>query len=147
MRTDIHASAVLVGDKGVLITGPSGSGKSTLARRLLDFARIQGRFAALIGDDRIRIEATEGRIIASPHAKIEGMIEIRGVGLAETNFVRSAVLDLLVSCQTVIKTRLPDGEELKESVLGVLLPRIEVRPDDPEPVFIALGLGHLTVRH
>jgi HPr kinase/phosphorylase len=147
VRTDIHASAVLVGDKGVLITGPSGSGKSTLARRLLDFARIQGRFAALIGDDRIRIEATEGRIIASPHAKIEGMIEIRGVGLAETNFVRSAVLDLLVSCQTVIKTRLPDGEELKESVLGVLLPRIEVRPDDPEPVFIALGLGHLTVRH
>ncbi len=147
MRTDIHASAVLVGDKGVLITGPSGSGKSTLARRLLDFARIQGRFAALIGDDRIRIEATEGRIIASPHAKIEGMIEIRGVGLAETNFVRTAVLDLLVSCQTVIKTRLPDGEELKESVLGVLLPRIEVRPDDPEPVFIALGLGHLTVRH
>lgn len=147
MNADIHASAVLVGDKGVLITGPSGSGKSTLARRLLDFARTQGRFAALVGDDRIKIEAISGRIIASPHAKIAGILEIRGVGLAETNFVRTAAMDLLVSCQTVIKTRFPDGEELTDSVLGVLLPRIEVRPDDPEPVFIALGLGHLTVRH
>lgn len=147
MITDIHASAVLVGDKGVLIMGPSGSGKSTLARRLLDFSRSQGRFAALIGDDRIRIEPINGKIIASPHAKIEGLLEIRGVGLVETNFVRTAVLDLLVSSQTVINTRLPDGGDMTESVAGVLLPRIEVRPDDPEPVFIALGLGHLTVRH
>lgn len=146
MQTVLHASAVVIGDRGVLITGPSGAGKSTLARRLIDFARSHGRFAALVGDDRIRIDEAGGRILASPHAKIEGMIEIRGVGLATTNFIPQAVMDLLVSCETVIKTRLPDVGASTDVALGIPLPRIEVRPDDPEPVWIALGFGHMTVR-
>ena len=102
MKADLHASAVVIGDRGVLITGPSGAGKSTLARRLID--------------------------------------------LAATNFIPQAVMDLLVSCETVIKTRLPDVGSGTDTVLGIPLPRIEVRPDDPEPVWIALGFGHLTVR-
>ena len=146
MTRQIHASAVVIGDKGVLITGPSGAGKSTLARRLIDFAQIHGRFGALVGDDRLTIEAIRGRIIASPHEKIAGMLEIRGVGLASMNFVPSAAMDLLVSCQTVIDTRLPDEGDRAETLLGLSLPRIETRPDDPEPVFIALGFGHMTVR-
>lgn len=146
MTGHIHASAVVVGDKGVLITGPSGAGKSSLARRLIDFAQIHGRFGALIGDDRLNIEAIGGRIIASPHPKIEGMLEIRGVGLVSMNFLPSAAIDLLVSCQTVINTRLPDEGDRAESIMGLSLPRIETRPDDPEPVWVALGFGHMTVR-
>jgi serine kinase of HPr protein (carbohydrate metabolism regulator) len=142
-----HASAVIIGDKGVVITGASGVGKSTLARHLIDYAHSHGRFAALIGDDRIAFEATNGRIIAAGHAKIAGLIEIRGLGLAQTNFVSSALIDLLVSCETVIKTRLPDEGERMDTLLGVHVPRIETRPDDPEPVWIALGYGHLTVQN
>jgi serine kinase of HPr protein (carbohydrate metabolism regulator) len=146
MSSTHHASAVVIGDKGVLITGPSGTGKSTLARHLIDYARLNGRFGALIGDDRVHLEVVNGRILASPHVKIAGMIEIRGVGLATTNFIRSAAIDLLVSCQTVIKTRLPDEGERRDTVMSVPLPRIETRPDDPGSVFMALGFGHLTVR-
>ena len=142
---DLHASAVVIGDKGVLITGPSGSGKSTLARQLIDFATSRGRFGRLVGDDRIKIEAVHGRIIAYSHAKIAGMIEIRGLGLASTKFLPIAAMDLLVSCETVIKTRFPDDGDRAETLLGVSLPRIETRPEDPEPVWIALGFGHLTV--
>jgi HPr kinase/phosphorylase len=147
MADDLHASAVVVGDKGVLITGPSGAGKSTLARHLIDYALLRGRFAALVGDDRIAIEAINGRILARGHAKIAGLLEIRGSGLAATKFVPHALIDLLVSSETVIKTRLPDEGERWDTLLGVRLPRIETRPDDPEPVFMALGFGHLTVQN
>lgn len=142
-----HASAVIVGDKGVMMTGASGGGKSTLARRLIDYARAHGRFGALIGDDRIALELKSGRIIASGHKNIAGLIEIRGLGLAQTNFVGSAVIDLLVSCETVIRTRLPDKGERMITLMGVHVPRIETRPDDPESVWIALGYGHLTVQN
>lgn len=146
MNATYHASALVIGDKGVLITGPSGAGKSTLARHLIDYARLNGRFGALIGDDHVHLQVFSGRILASPHVKIAGMIEIRGVGIATTNFMRSAAIDLLVSCETVIKTRLPDEGERWETLLGVRLPRIETRPDDPGSVFMALGFGHLTVQ-
>ncbi|RWH23488.1 MAG: HPr kinase/phosphorylase, partial [Mesorhizobium sp.] len=33
---NIHATAILIGDRGVLITGPSGAGKTTLALTLID---------------------------------------------------------------------------------------------------------------
>lgn len=146
MSATYHASAVVIGDKGVLITGPSGAGKSTLARHLMDYARLNGRFGALIGDDRLLVTCVGGRILASPHVKIAGLIEIRGVGIAKTNFLPSAAIDLLVSSETVIRTRLPDEGERWETFLGVRLPRIETRPDDPGPVFMALGFGHLTVQ-
>lgn len=147
MNDYLHASAVVIGDKGVLIAGPSGSGKSTLVRHLIDYALLRGRFAALIGDDRIAIEAVNGRILAKGHSKIAGLMEIRGTGMAATKFIPQAVIDLLVSPETVIKTRLPDEGERSETLMGVRLPRIETRPDDPGPVFIALGYGHLTVRN
>ncbi|HAP47058.1 MAG TPA: serine kinase, partial [Afipia sp.] len=49
----IHASAVLAGDRAVLIRGPSGSGKSRLAFDLILAGRA-GQLPAvtLIGDDR-----------------------------------------------------------------------------------------------
>lgn len=147
MAESLHASAVVIGDKGIVITGPSGAGKSTLARHLLDYAHLNGRFAALVGDDRITIERVNGRILAKGHTKIAGMIEIRGSGLAATKFMSEAVIDLLVSAETVIKTRLPDEGERWDTLMGVRLPRIETRPDDPGPVFMALGYGHMTVQN
>jgi hypothetical protein len=57
----IHASAVLVGHRGILIRGPSGSGKSRLALALLQSAG--AGFARLVGDDRIHLEAVHGRLL------------------------------------------------------------------------------------
>ena len=63
----VHASAVLVGSRAVLIRGPSASGKSQLALELLEAARTGVlRFAKLVADDRVHLEAVSGRLLARP---------------------------------------------------------------------------------
>ena len=53
----VHASAVLVGDRAVLIRGPSGAGKSRLAFDLILAGRAgQIPPAVLVGDDRVHLE-------------------------------------------------------------------------------------------
>src|SRR5579872_1976133 len=57
--SSIHASAVLVGTRAVLIRGPSGSGKSRLALELIQ-AKSAAPFARLVADDRAYLEAAHG---------------------------------------------------------------------------------------
>ena len=59
----VHACAVLVGARAILIRGPAGSGKSRLALALIQAAET-GRlpFARLLADDRVRPEAHHGRL-------------------------------------------------------------------------------------
>ena len=48
----VHASAVLIGARAVLIRGPSGSGKSQLALGLIEAARGGAlAFARLVADE------------------------------------------------------------------------------------------------
>ena len=61
-RPTIHASAVLVGARAVLIRGPAGSGKSSLAFALIRAGETGALpFARLVGDDRVHVEAAHGR--------------------------------------------------------------------------------------
>ena len=53
----IHATAVLLDGKGVVLRGPSGSGKSDLALRLIDEGAI------LIADDRVDVKIIDGQLI------------------------------------------------------------------------------------
>ena len=76
MHLIANVTCVSINGLGLLIEGPSGSGKSTLALQLID------RGAVLVGDDGIRVEPREGRLIAHPPPRIGGKIEIRGVGIA-----------------------------------------------------------------
>ena len=78
----IHASAILVGAKAVLISGPAGSGKSRLVWELLQ-AAVQGAlsFARLVADDRVHVEACAGRLLVRPAPALAGMLEIRGLGI------------------------------------------------------------------
>ena len=94
--SEIHASAVAIGEAGVLIRGASGSGKSRLALALIAGARAAGVFARLIGDDRIRLERGNGRLIARGHPLILGQIEQRGAGILRTPFIAAAVVRLVV---------------------------------------------------
>lgn len=71
----LQASCVAIAGRAVLIEGPPGSGKSSLVLALID------RGAALVGDDGVLLEAREGRLIAAPHPRITGLVEVRNLGL------------------------------------------------------------------
>ncbi len=76
----IHATAVALGDAALVIRGPSRSGKSTLALALLAAAPSPYPIC-LVGDDRVLLRRTAGRLLVSPHPRIAGLIEQRGHGI------------------------------------------------------------------
>ena len=66
----VHASAVLVGARAVLIRGPAGAGKSRLAFALIQAARNGAAARSLVwsADDRVHLEARHGRLLVRPAA-------------------------------------------------------------------------------
>jgi serine kinase of HPr protein (carbohydrate metabolism regulator) len=127
MTPSIHASAVLVGERGVLIRGPSGSGKSRLAFDLILAARA-GQIPAttLIGDDRVCLTAHNGRLTVQGVPELAGMIEIRGLGIRTIGFTDQAPVDLIVDLSATDADRLPAPEALKTLVFGLEIARIPV---------------------
>ncbi len=122
----IHASAVLVGARAVLIRGPSGSGKSRLALELIESARNGSLlFARLVGDDRVHLHAAGGRLLVRPAEALAGLIEIRGVGILRLPHEPSAVVRLVVDLAADVE-RLPDAKERRAVLEGVRLPRLAV---------------------
>ncbi len=77
----VHATAVAIGDVGLLISGRSRAGKSHLAEALIALGIAHGLSSALVGDDRVGLVAEEGHILALPHPAIAGLIERRGTGI------------------------------------------------------------------
>jgi len=123
----IHASAVLVGNRAVLIRGPSGAGKSRLAFDLILAGRCgQIAPATLVGDDRVHLQPAGGALIVRPAPALAGLIEIRGLGIQNCDFVNEAVVGLVVDLQAEDAERLPPAEALRDCVLGIEIPRVPV---------------------
>jgi len=124
--TTVHASAVLVGARAVLIRGPSGAGKSRLALELIESERSGALlFARLVGDDRVHLQAAGGRLLVRPAETLAGLIELRGVGILRLHHEPSAVVGLVVDL-AVAAERLPDAEAQREVLEGISLPRLAV---------------------
>jgi HPr kinase/phosphorylase len=130
-KSDLHASAVVIGEAGVLIRGPSGAGKSTLAFALIAAAEDAGLFARLVGDDRIGIESRGGRLIAYGHPMILGKIERRGQGIFELPFLPAAVVRLVIGFagEAEALPRYPNPDHDHIELAGVTLPFFPVRQD------------------
>jgi serine kinase of HPr protein (carbohydrate metabolism regulator) len=133
----IHASAVLAGERAVVIRGPSGSGKSRLALALLAAAK-SGLlpFARLVADDRIRISAAHGRLLVSAPETIKGMIEVHGLGIRAAGCERIAVAGWIVDLAAKDAARMP--KLMRTEILGVAIPRLPVAAgQDPLPILLA----------
>jgi serine kinase of HPr protein (carbohydrate metabolism regulator) len=141
----IHASAVLVGARAVLIRGPSGAGKSRLAFDLIEAPwRGSIRFARLVGDDRVHVEAAGGRLLVRPAPALAGLIELRGLGILRRDHEPVAVVGLVVDLDAEDGQRLP--ERYEAVVEGVGLPRLPVaRGAPPLPAVMAI-MGRLPER-
>src|SRR5262249_9715269 len=135
----VHASAVLVGERAVLIRGPSGSGKSRLAFDLILAGRsAQLPPAILVGDDRVHLDTSGGNLMVRPAAELAGLIEIRGVGIRRIEHVGEAVVGLVVDLGADDADRLPAAEALTTLVEGVKLPRVPVNLlFSPLPLIVA----------
>jgi len=128
----VHASAVLVGCRAVLIRGPSGSGKSQLALALMETARTGSLpLARLVGDDRVHLEVAHGRLLVRPADTIAGLVEARGLGLMHVRYEASAVVGLVVDLAAADAARLPEAAGRRTEIQGVELSRLAVAAAEP----------------
>jgi HPr kinase/phosphorylase len=125
----IHASAVLVGARALLIRGDAGSGKSSLVFALVEAAlTARATFARLVADDRALVEAAHGRLLARPVPELAGLLEIRGLGIRRVPYEPVAVVSHVVDLAVANAARLPDEIERKATICGIILPRLVVAP-------------------
>lgn len=113
----LHASAVAVGDRALLITGAAGAGKTTLALEMIALG------AELIADDRVCTvsdqispyetlpdnapsDVTRQLWLSAP-PKIAGLVEIRGFGLVRLATRPRAALKLIAELDHGETERLP----------------------------------------
>ena len=140
----IHASCVVIGETGVLIRGASGSGKSRLALTLMQQARLQNRFFALVSDDRTLLTPSDGqtgpRLIARPHPLTAGLLERRGTGLVKSPHLAAACVHLVIDLKQDAPQRLPDPEQSVIMLADIALRHIFCQIKDPDPAFAAVGL-------
>ena len=117
-QLSLHATALLFGDRGILLRGPSGSGKSALALDLIALAASPSRFVRLVGDDRVRLSAAGGQLVARPYEAIKGLIELRNIGIVRRPFEEACIVRGLVDLAESAE-RMPGRDEGTIELLGI----------------------------
>lgn len=133
-----HASAVCLDGQAVMLIGDSGSGKSALALSL-----IQTHGATLIGDDRLLVTAQADGLYVAPHARLAGLIEMRGLGLLRRDYCQNIKLALVVELVTQdAAPRLAEAAFYHQD--GQDVPLLRLHGHDPHTALkIKLALGAL----
>ena len=117
----VHATAVAIDGRAVLLRGPSGAGKSDLALRLIDSG------ARLVADDQVELRRAGERVMVTAPSALASLIEIRGVGILQIEPLVEAALAMCVDLVPSAEVeRLP--EIRCEDVLGLAVPSIALSP-------------------
>ena len=117
----VHATAIAIDGRAVLLRGPSGAGKSDLALRLIDGG------ARLVADDQVELRRAGERVVVTAPAAIAGLIEVRGLGILRVEAVAEATLALLVDLVPSAEVdRFPETHY--EDVLGLVVSSIVLSP-------------------
>lgn len=135
----IHASAVLVGARAILIRGPAGSGKSRLVLKLIQAAS-NGLliFARLVADDRVHVLVAHDRLVVRPPSTLAGLLEVRGLGIQQLQYEPMAVVSWVVDLDVAMPVRLPEGAATQTVLAGVPIRRLAIARDcDPLPIVLA----------
>lgn len=107
--------------RGVLIEGPSGAGKSDLALRAIDAG------FRLVADDRVLTWASDGRLWGRAPDTLRGLLEVRGVGIAQVEPLPFCEIALVARVGT--PDRIPDFAT--EAILGIDVRLLEVAALEP----------------
>jgi serine kinase of HPr protein (carbohydrate metabolism regulator) len=126
---NLHGTAILIGERGLLITGPSGSGKTTLALALIERLDAPGRLCRLVADDQVLASNHGGRLICAAPVAIAGLIEVPGIGPQPVPHEQAAVIDMVV--RLVPAAGMARFQEpAVETVAGCTLPRLDLAERD-----------------
>jgi serine kinase of HPr protein (carbohydrate metabolism regulator) len=132
----IHATAVAIEGRAVLLRGPSGAGKSDLGLRLIDAG------ARLVADDQSELCRRGDALVVRAPATIAGLIEVRGIGIVRLDALVEAPVALVADLVAPEKIeRLPAAGS--ETILGCVVPWIAVAPFEasaPAKIRLALRL-------
>jgi serine kinase of HPr protein (carbohydrate metabolism regulator) len=135
---NFHASAVVLGDRGIVIAGASGSGKTQLALALISDVRSFGLFARLVADDQILLSAHHGRLVCAAPPTIAGLVEVRGLGPRPVEHEVKSPVDLLVRLvERDAAARFPEAET--EALLGCHVPLLRLAADDRQASLMAVA--------
>ncbi len=137
-RLLLHATAIAIDGRAVLLRGDSGSGKSDLALRLIDAG------ARLVADDQSELHRRGDGIIVRSPATIAGLIEVRGIGIFRLDALGEAPVALIADLVPAENLeRLPARQS--ETILGLALPLIAVAPFEASaPAKLRLALHAFT---
>jgi len=117
----VHATAIAIDRRAVLLRGPSGAGKSDLALRLID----EG--ACLVADDQSELRRVGEQIFVRAPTAIAGLLEVRGLGIVRVATLPEAMLALVADLLPAAEIeRLPDIRQ--EGFLGLAVPAISLAP-------------------
>jgi serine kinase of HPr protein (carbohydrate metabolism regulator) len=124
--SNLHGTALVVGDRGVLIDGGSGSGKTTLALGLLTQLPAPGRLVRLIGDDQLLFSSHGGRLVCAAPSTISGLAEVHGLGPRPLEVEEAAIIDLVVRLLPAEEAeRFP--EDATETICDCITPLLRLR--------------------
>lgn len=112
---NVHGTAIVIGETGLLFVGPSGAGKSAVALHCIMEARWHGLFAALVSDDQVLVTEADGKLVARAPANIAGLLEVRGASIIRMETVETAVLHRAIRpIEPPFAERLPPEGETAE---------------------------------
>lgn len=119
----LHGTLISHQGIGCLILGWSGSGKSRLAIEAMMLG------AKLIADDQVQLSLNTGMLMGAPARGLQGVIEMRGLGLVKLPDTAGQHVVHLIAEITQIEQieRLPTVRETRE-LLGHKLPVLRLPP-------------------
>ncbi len=131
----LHASAIAVQGRALLICGASGSGKSGLALQMIALG------AALVSDDRTVLQTQGAEIRLGAPDSISGLIEARGLGILRCAEASTATLAAVLDMDMEETERLPPRRHTR--LLGQSVPLLHksASPHFPAALMLYLRRG------